>query len=238
MRFFDRKKVRLLFGFTIFLILLILNCVMYCNKAGMKRDLTVVIDVGHGGNDPGKIGVDNVKEKDVNLQIALCLKAQLQARGVKVILTREGDVCLATNGATNKKVSDMHNRVSLINASGADYMISIHQNSYPEAEISGPQVFYYGSSEMSKKLAEAVQAQLENTKQQMEAAKQELAKPFVQEAELKTKSARLAELDAELNMEKGVQQDEKDRQEQPLKARLAASCPQPHRERVCAGMER
>ena len=85
---------------------------------------------------------------------------------------------------------------------------------------------------------EAVQAQLENTKQQMEAAKQELAKPFAQEAELKTKSARLAELDAELNMEKGVQQDEKDRQEQPLKARLAASCPQPHRERVCAEMER
>ena len=63
MRIFDRKKVRLLFGFTIFFILLILNCVMYCNKAGMKRDLTVVIDVGHGGNDPGKIGVDYVKEK-------------------------------------------------------------------------------------------------------------------------------------------------------------------------------
>ena len=46
------------------------------------------------------------------------------------------------------------------------------------------------------------------------------------------------ELDAELNMEKGVQEDEKGRQEQPLKARLAASCPQPHRERVCAEMER
>lgn len=86
---------------------------------------------------------------------------------------------------------------------------------------------------------EAVQAQLENTEQQMEAAKQELAKPFAQEAALKTKSARLAELDAELNMEKGMQQDEKDRQEQPLKVRLAASCPQQqHRERVCAGMER
>ena len=145
MRFFDRKKIRLLFGFTIFLVLLILNCVMYCNKAGMKRDLTVVIDVGHGGNDPGKIGVDDVKEKDVNLQIALCLKAQLQARGVKVILTREGDVCLATNGATNKKVSDMHNRVSLINASGADYMISIHQNSLPgHPGVSGAQVFHNG----------------------------------------------------------------------------------------------
>lgn len=160
MRFFYRKKFRLLFGFTVFLVLLILNCVMYCNKAVMQRDLTVVIDVGHGGNDPGKIGVDYVKEKDVNLQIALCLKAQLQARGVKVILTREDDTCLATQGATNKKVSDMHNRVSLINASDADYMISIHQNSYPEAEISGPQVFYYGSSETSKKLAEVIQAQL------------------------------------------------------------------------------
>ena len=145
MRFFDRKKIRLLFGFTVFLVLLILNCVMYCNKAGMKRDLVVVIDVGHGGNDPGKIGVDNVKEKDVNLQIALCLKAQLQARGVKVILTREGDVCLATNGATNKKVSDMHNRVSLINASSADYMISIHQNSLPgHPGVSGAQVFHNG----------------------------------------------------------------------------------------------
>ena len=86
---------------------------------------------------------------------------------------------------------------------------------------------------------EAVQAQLENMKQQMEAAKQELVKPFAQEAALKTKSARLAELDAELNMEKGVQQDEKDRQEQPLKARLAVSCPQQqHRERICTGMER
>lgn len=160
MQILQRKNVRLLFGFTVFLILLILNCVMYCNKAGMQRDVTVVIDVGHGGNDPGKIGVDNVKEKDVNLQIALCLKAQLQVRGVKVILTREGDVCLATDGAANKKVSDMHNRVSLINASGADYMISIHQNSYPEAAISGPQVFYYGSSEMSKELAKAIQTQL------------------------------------------------------------------------------
>ena len=136
----------------------------------MKRDLVVVIDVGHGGNDPGKIGVDNVKEKDVNLQIALCLKAQLQARGVKVILTREGDVCLATNGATNKKVSDMHNRVSLINASGADYMISIHQNSYQDAQIHGAQVFYYSHSEEGKRMAEVMQKALlkadeENTRQ-------------------------------------------------------------------------
>lgn len=160
MQILQHKKVRLLFGFTVFMVLLILNCVLYCNKAGMQRKLVVVIDAGHGGNDPGKIGVDNIKEKDVNLQIALCLKAQLQVRGVKVVLTRDADVCLATEGAANKKVSDMHNRVSLINASGADYMISIHQNSYPETEISGPQVFYYGPSDKSKELAQTIQAQL------------------------------------------------------------------------------
>lgn len=160
MRFFDRRKFRLLFGFTIFMILLVLNCVLYCNRADRNRDLVVVIDAGHGGNDPGKIGVDGCKEKDVNLQIALCLKAQLQARGVTVILTRDADACLATDGATNKKTSDMHNRVSIINQAGADYMISIHQNSYPEPSISGPQVFFYSSSEQSKQLAAEIQEQL------------------------------------------------------------------------------
>lgn len=160
MRFFYRRKFRLLFGFTIFMILLVLNCVLYCNRADRNRDLVVVIDAGHGGNDPGKIGVDGCKEKDVNLQIALCLKAQLQARGVTVILTRDADACLATDGATNKKTSDMHNRVSIINQAGADYMISIHQNSYPEPSISGPQVFFYSSSEQSKQLATGIQEQL------------------------------------------------------------------------------
>ena len=154
------KKIRLLFGLTLFFVLLILNCVMYCNRAEIKKDLVVVIDAGHGGNDPGKIGVDGCKEKDVNLQIALCLKAQLQARGVTVILTRDADACLATDGATNKKVSDMHNRVSIINQAGADYMISIHQNSYPEPDVSGPQVFFYSGPEQSGQLAAGIQEQL------------------------------------------------------------------------------
>ena len=160
MQILQCKKVRLLVGFTVFMVLLILNCVLYCNRAGIQRDLVVVIDAGHGGNDPGKIGVDGCKEKDVNLQIALCLKAQLQARGVTVILTRDADDCLATQGATNKKTSDMHNRVSIINQAGADYMISIHQNSYPEPDVSGPQVFFYSSSERSEQLAAGIQEQL------------------------------------------------------------------------------
>ena len=160
MQILQRKKMHLLLGFTVFMVLLILNCVLYCNKAGIQRNLVVVIDAGHGGNDPGKIGFDGCKEKDVNLQIALCLKAQLQARSVTVILTRDADACLATDGATNKKVSDMHNRVSIINQAGADYMISIHQNSYPEPDVSGPQVFFYSGSEQSEQLAAGIQEQL------------------------------------------------------------------------------
>lgn len=160
MRYFCERKGKLLFGFAIFLILLILNCVMYCNQAIGKKEKVVVIDVGHGGNDPGKIGVNNCKEKDVNLQIALCLKAQLQARGVTVIMVRETDENLALSGASNQKASDMHNRISLINASGADCMVSIHQNSYPDASVCGPQVFYYETSETSKELAQKLQTQL------------------------------------------------------------------------------
>lgn len=152
-----RRKWKLLFGFALFLCLLILNCFLYCNKAGERRRLVVVVDAGHGGNDPGKVSRDGVREKDINLQIAYCLKAQLQARGVTVIMTRSEDGCLATNGATNKKVSDMHNRVSLINDSQADFLISIHQNSYTDASVSGPQVFYHGQSEQSGELAKKVQ---------------------------------------------------------------------------------
>lgn len=157
MQILYRKKVRMLFGFAVFMILLILNCVLYCNKAGMQNDLVVVIDAGHGGSDPGKIGVDGCKEKDVNLQIARCLKAQLVVRGVDVILTREQDVCLADGAAANKKVSDMHKRMDIISRAGADYVISIHQNSYPSGDVSGPQVFYYSASEKSKELAERIQ---------------------------------------------------------------------------------
>ena len=155
-----KRKWKLLFGFALFLCLLILNFVMYWNKAGERKKLVVVIDAGHGGNDPGKVNVDGVKEKDVNLEIAYCLKAQLQARGVAVIMTRQGDDSLATAGATNKKVSDMHNRVSLINEAKADYLISIHQNSYPDGSVSGPQVFYHGESERSEMLAKKVQNNL------------------------------------------------------------------------------
>ena len=117
----------------------------------------VVIDAGHGGNDPGKVGVDGSLEKDINLQIALKLQKFLQMQDVDVVLTRESDMGLYDENASNKKVQDMKNRVALIEESQPALVISIHQNSYHEEYVHGAQVFYYANSEKSKELAERIQ---------------------------------------------------------------------------------
>lgn len=117
----------------------------------------VAIDVGHGGNDPGKVGVDGSLEKDINLQIALQLKTYLEQSDVKVVMTRDADVGLYEESDTRKKMADMKKRCEIIEKSGADVVVSIHQNSYHEESVSGGQVFYYKSSEKGKKLAEILQ---------------------------------------------------------------------------------
>lgn len=124
--------------------------------AGWKQPV-VVIDSGHGGNDPGKIGVDGSLEKDINLQIAKKLKAYLEASDVKVVMTREDDRGLYQESDRNKKMADMKNRCALITETAPDLIVSIHQNSYHEESVYGGQVFYYKSSEKGKRLAELIQ---------------------------------------------------------------------------------
>lgn len=122
-----------------------------------KEKPCVVIDAGHGGKDPGKVGVDGSLEKDINLQIALKLQKFLQMQDVDAILTRDSDVGLYDENASNKKVQDMKNRVALIEEHQPVLTVSIHQNSYHEEYVHGAQVFYYASSEKSKELAERIQ---------------------------------------------------------------------------------
>ena len=74
----------------------------------------VVIDAGHGGTDPGKVGVDGSLEKDINLQITRKLQRFLVMADVDVVLTRDGDAGLYDEEAPNKKVQDMKNRVNII----------------------------------------------------------------------------------------------------------------------------
>ncbi len=117
----------------------------------------VVIDAGHGGNDPGKVGVDGSLEKDINLQIATKLKWYLEQSDMDVVMTRESDIGLYEESDSRKKMADMKKRCDIIKENNADLVVSIHQNSYHEEEVSGGQVFYYKSSEKGKKLAEILQ---------------------------------------------------------------------------------
>lgn len=127
---------------------------------GSGEKLTILIDAGHGGSDPGKIGVNGAKEKDINLEIAKLLQKYLQQQDVQVIMTRESDSGLYSEGASNKKAEDMRNRVSMITDHNASLLVSIHQNSFTEQKYTGAQVFYYTGSEEGQKLAETVQKQL------------------------------------------------------------------------------
>ena len=126
-------------------------------KAATK---VVVLDSGHGGDDPGKIGANGVKEKDINLAIARLLKKKLEKQGILVVMTREGEDDLSDPGAVNAKVQDLQRRVQLIHEKKPDCVISIHQNSYPEEYVHGAQVFYYNGSSGGQKLAELLQKQL------------------------------------------------------------------------------
>lgn len=133
-----------------------------------EQEPIIVIDSGHGGIDPGVVGVGDVLEKNINLAIAQKLKNCLEAEGYEVQMTREEDVGLYQEGTSNKKTQDMENRVKFINESNAVLTISIHQNSYPDAEIYGPQVFFHETSSESRQLAEILQ---ETLNEQLEVAK-------------------------------------------------------------------
>lgn len=125
-----------------------------------KSRACVVIDAGHGGSDPGKVGINNQLEKEINLKIAEILKDFLQAEGIEVVMTRESDAGLYDEGASNKKVQDMKRRLEIIEKTDPVIVVSIHQNSYHEEYVKGAQVFYYTTSESSRQLAEVIQEQL------------------------------------------------------------------------------
>ena len=139
------------------------------NVTAGKKQPVVVLDSGHGGTDPGKIGVDGSLEKDINLQIAEKVKGFLEASDVTVIMTREDDCGLYQEDDANKKRADMKNRCDKINEAAPILAVSIHQNSYHEENVFGAQVFYYKTSTEGEKAAAVIQEALqevnpENTK--------------------------------------------------------------------------
>lgn len=135
------------------------NLYVQSNSYHLSSPSTIIIDPGHGGRDPGKVGTADTVEKDINLKIALYLKEILENQNVKVIMTRSEDKDLATT-TDNFKSSDMKERVSLIQKSNADLVVSIHQNSYTDPHVYGAQCFYYSNSTEGKELAALLQNQI------------------------------------------------------------------------------
>ena len=114
--------------------------VVSLNQEGENRQRCVVIDAGHGGADPGKVGINGELEKDINLEIARDLESFLKAEGLRVVMTREDENGLYEEGASNKKVQDMKRRLEIIEEADPVLVVSIHQNSYHQEEVKGAQV--------------------------------------------------------------------------------------------------
>lgn len=127
---------------------------LHMTAQGTKE--VIVIDPGHGGYDPGKIGVSGVLEKDLNLAIALKVANLLERSGYTVYLTRERDVALCQGTEGSKKTADLDKRLELIREVNPALVVSIHQNSF-DGTTRGAQAFYYANSVKGKELAKCLQ---------------------------------------------------------------------------------
>jgi len=136
------------------------RCVISMRTQVQKEKPCVVIDAGHGGMDPGKVGINGELEKDINFQIALLVKKYLEANDVKVVMTRKDGEGLYDADSSNKKAQDMKRRIAIIEEASPVLTVSIHQNSYPEEYVHGAQVFYYNGSIEGQRLAEEIQSQM------------------------------------------------------------------------------
>lgn len=149
---------------------LLLLCFFFLSKeaAQVSKEITaeetnqntIVIDPGHGGIDPGMIGVGGLEEKGINLTISRKLETALAQKGFSVVMTREEDRGLYDDASNNKKAQDMQRRISLIDETDPVLTVSIHQNSYQDAAVRGPQVFYYKDSPGGEALASVLQEEL------------------------------------------------------------------------------
>lgn len=189
----NARKMEILMGIILLLVVTLISCKMPAimdseqnedkridenNKPAMNGRL-IIVDPGHGGVDPGKIGINGDKEKEINLQISLILREELVSRGYEVLMTRETDEGLYESTDTNKKRIDMRNRCELINGAfekKSDVInVSIHQNSFPSEGVYGPQVFYYSKSDKSMQLAKIFQRHMNE--------KLAIAKPRVEKSD-------------------------------------------------------
>ncbi|MBQ8038660.1 MAG: N-acetylmuramoyl-L-alanine amidase [Lachnospiraceae bacterium] len=149
--FFSVLSFTTIFLFGLLLYNLVFSDTYDTTTKNASTGTCIVIDPGHGGEDPGKVGINNALEKDINLAIAQKLKSILENKGYMVYLTREDD------SVPSSKREDMTERMNLIKEVMPIFTISIHQNSFTDETVCGPQVFYYETSQEGKDFAQIMQ---------------------------------------------------------------------------------
>ena len=137
---------------------------VWSENASIQHNVTVVVDAGHGGVDGGATSCTGVLESQFNLEIAQRVNDLLNLLGINTVMIRQTDTSVYTEGETigQKKVSDLKERVRIVNSIDNAILVSIHQNTFPQEKYSGAQVFY-GKVQDSQLLAKSMQSALVQT---------------------------------------------------------------------------
>ncbi len=120
----------------------------------------IVLDPGHGGLDSGAVGGNGTLEKDVNLSIVRILRDMLELSGFDVVLTRSEDISIydaGVEGIRNQKLSDMDNRLEIVQSYPDSIFLCIHQNNYTDPKYFGGQMFYNNNTPNNRTLAQIMQ---------------------------------------------------------------------------------
>lgn len=125
----------------------------------VPREHCIIVDPGHGGEDGGATSCTGIVESTYNLDISLRLNDLLHLLGYDTKIIRTTDISIYTKAETiaQKKISDLKERVRIVNETENALLLSIHQNNFSDSRYSGAQVFYAGT-EGSEQLAKQLQA--------------------------------------------------------------------------------
>lgn len=132
-------------------------------KVPLERKHRIIIDAGHGGIDGGATSCSGILESTYNLDVCLRLDDLFHLLGYETRMIRTTDISVYTKGETiaQKKISDLKERVRIVNETENALLLSIHQNNFTEPEYSGAQVFFR-PEQQSQLWASKMQEQLRN----------------------------------------------------------------------------
>lgn len=148
---------KIIIGIIILLLFLTLGTIFISQKSTAvfkNSNNLIVVDPGHGGIDGGSSS-NGLLEKNVNLQVSLKLSNTLKDMGLNVVMTRNSDVSLESKSTLNSSRynKDLHARKTIIDENNPNAFISVHMDAFNDSSARGIRVFYYNTSEESKKLA-------------------------------------------------------------------------------------